>query len=62
MPNVTMCMNDECVMRKECLRYVATPGKYSQSFSFYKPNADGTCEDKIEIQQNAQDEQRKDKK
>lgn len=42
MPDITMCMNDECHLAKECYRHEATPSDW-QSYGMFKPNADGTC-------------------
>lgn len=36
MPDITMCENFECPLRKICYRYRAVPSDY-QSFSFFTP-------------------------
>jgi hypothetical protein len=66
MPRITMCMNDECDMRHECFRHLAMPNKYHQSYSWFRPNEDGFCEDKLELPSDSKliklNEQREDKK
>lgn len=43
MPDITMCMNTSCELRKSCYRYRANPSKYRQSYSLLVPE-DGICE------------------
>lgn len=38
MPDISMCLNDRCVKRKECYRYMAVPSTYIQSFNPYSPD------------------------
>lgn len=37
MPDITMCINDSCPLRKKCYRYRAVPSKYRQSFCRFEP-------------------------
>jgi hypothetical protein len=43
MADVTMCKNEDCKMKNNCYRYIATPDKHSQSYLF-DPKTD--CENK----------------
>lgn len=36
MPDITMCVNNECPLRKYCYRYLAVPDQW-QSYSFFIP-------------------------
>ena len=41
MPDISMCMNERCVRRKECYRYMAIPFKI-QTYSDFRP-INGKC-------------------
>ena len=43
MPDIEMCMNEECPLKKKCYRYTAIPTAYVQSYSMYKPDEEGEC-------------------
>lgn len=43
MPDISMCMNDECHLAKECYRHEAKPGEW-QSYSYFRPNEAGDCD------------------
>ena len=43
MPDISMCMNDECHLAKECYRHEATPSDW-QSFGYFRPNEVGGCD------------------
>lgn len=44
MPDIAMCMNQECPLRERCYRFKAEPNPYRQSYLVdMKPQADGTC-------------------
>lgn len=43
MPDMTMCVNSTCPLRRMCYRYRAVPDKYWQSFAEFKPDGD-SCE------------------
>ena len=42
MPNISMCMNDECHLAKECYRHEAKPSEW-QSYSYFHPDDAGEC-------------------
>ena len=47
MPDITMCMNAECPVRKRCYRYVVRPSEDNQSYAMFKPkkeNGDVSCD------------------
>lgn len=43
MPDISMCMNTTCPLRDKCYRATAVPNEYTQSYSVFNLNADGTC-------------------
>lgn len=43
MPDISLCVNDKCPLRKECYRFTAIPSDFLQSYTFFNLNADGTC-------------------
>lgn len=43
MADITMCANNICEIRYSCVRYLATPNKYNQSY-LWKPS--DNCEKK----------------
>lgn len=45
MPDISMCLNEECPMRFECYRFTATPSPYAQRYADFKPNKNGNCDD-----------------
>ena len=55
MPDISMCKNTTCPLRKDCYRFTAIPTPYRQSYSFYKPeNVKGkvTCTYQMKIYNN----------
>ena len=36
MPDITMCNNDTCPLRKDCYRHEAEPNPYRQSYTMFK--------------------------
>lgn len=49
MPDISMCDNASCVMRNECLRYLALPSML-QSFCHFMPDPpDQGCEYFIQV-------------
>lgn len=40
MPDISMCLNDECKFKKDCYRFTAKPGEFMQTYSLFK------CKDK----------------
>lgn len=37
MPDITMCINDDCSLREKCYRYMAQPFPHGQSWGNFKP-------------------------
>ena len=44
MPDITMCSNTKCELRKNCYRYLAYSSKYRQSYFLTMSPKDGKCE------------------
>ena len=44
MPDISMCQNEECPLRKKCYRYTATPNEHLQAYGWFKPDKEGKCE------------------
>jgi hypothetical protein len=44
MPDITMCNGKNCNLASTCLRYKATPSKYSQNYFTEAPIEDGKCD------------------
>ena len=46
MPDITMCINDDCPLRHSCYRYMATPSYMRQAYCNFTPkkNAKGKVE------------------
>ena len=44
MADISKCNGFECSIRNECYRYTAKENDLCQSWSTYKPNKDGTCD------------------
>ena len=44
MPDIAMCKNETCKLKKECYRYMAEPSKYRQAYADIKPNKKGECD------------------
>ncbi len=36
MPDITLCNNEECLQKKSCYRFTATPNPYYQSYATFK--------------------------
>lgn len=36
MPDITMCLNEDCIKNKKCYRYIAIPSDL-QSYSIFEP-------------------------
>lgn len=49
MPDISMCANSECPMKKDCYRNPASGTKPSlmQSWSAFAPDKDGNCENYV---------------
>ena len=37
MPDFTMCQNSDCPLNLVCHRFIATPNKFAQSYSYFEP-------------------------
>jgi len=48
MPDISMCVNEECSIKSECYRYMAKPNVLWQVYSDFKP-VDGKCGNFMEI-------------
>lgn len=55
MPDISMCLNHECTLRKYCYRYRAKPEPYGQSYADFIQNRDGTCDDFWDAREYVQD-------
>ena len=49
MAGISKCTNNQCLLRKDCLRYRIYPSVLFQSYSDYKPNKKGNCDKFLEI-------------
>ena len=49
MPDISMCTNDKCFMRKSCYRFMAEPNRYSQSYIEFKPDENGQCDEFLKL-------------
>ena len=43
MPDLSMCQNEKCLMKKTCYRFTAVPS-IRQVYADFKPDANGKCE------------------
>lgn len=43
MPDISMCTNNKCILKKKCYRYIAIPN-IMQSYSSFNPNDKGECD------------------
>lgn len=43
MPGFSMCSNKDCKFKDDCLRFKAIPNDY-QSYTYFAPNVNGTCD------------------
>ncbi len=49
MPDITICVNKICPLRKQCYRYLVMPGRY-QSYSHFTYNVEeNSCENFVPI-------------
>lgn len=48
MPDIAMCLNEECPLKETCYRFTATPSEYWQSYMDFKYE-DG-CKDYIKVE------------
>lgn len=43
MPDISLCSNNNCPLRKGCYRATAIPSDFLQSYTVFNLNEDGTC-------------------
>ena len=51
MPDISMCMNNDCPLKEKCRRHEASgtkPNPYMQAYTVYKYNSDNTCPEFME--------------
>lgn len=51
MPDITMCLNDDCPLKDKCYRHTAIPKEYWQSyanFEYVVKDGEVICEDYYE--------------
>lgn len=44
MPDITMCVNEECKIKLKCFRHEAKPNALYQSYSMFMPTNELSCE------------------
>lgn len=44
MPDISMCLNEECPLKDRCYRFTATPNEDWQSYAEFAPDENGECE------------------
>ena len=44
MPDMTMCLNEDCKMKRKCYRHEAKPASPQQPYARFVPEDDGECE------------------
>ena len=50
MPDISMCLNNECASRERCYRFKAKPSEYQQAYTEFKPlPGRDRCESFMEI-------------
>lgn len=45
MSDISMCINEDCTLKKKCHRYTAPVNEFYQTYAEFKQDQDGTCED-----------------
>lgn len=58
MPDISMCMNEECTQKETCYRYKAKPSNW-QSYADFK-QVDGRCEAYWEVEDEDSEDRRRD--
>jgi len=48
MPDISMCLNNECHLAKECYRHEVKPSEW-QSYSYFRPDEVGECHNFLPI-------------
>jgi hypothetical protein len=44
MPDITMCLNSCCTLKKNCYRFQAQPNPFSQAYNEFEQDDDEYCE------------------
>lgn len=44
MPDISLCVNDNCPLRQDCLRFNADPDSLWQSYGDFEPDDEGNCD------------------
>lgn len=44
MPDISMCQNEACPLKKNCYRYTARPSSFLQTYGYFKPDEEGKCD------------------
>jgi hypothetical protein len=44
MPDISLCLNEDCKLKMKCYRYTATPNEWRQSYTFFKPDSENSCQ------------------
>jgi hypothetical protein len=61
MPDISMCMGNDCPIKENCYRYKAEPSKY-QSYFMEAPYKDGDCSHYWEMEMSSKTSKKVDKK
>lgn len=44
MADITICKNEDCIIREDCYRYMVLPDDKYQSYAIFLPNQRGSCD------------------
>lgn len=44
MPDISLCINEKCTIKKNCYRHTAKPSEIWQSVIHFEQNKDKTCD------------------
>lgn len=59
MPDISMCANKECPLKKTCYRYNATPSEFRQSYAKFEYDKDtNSCDYYVKDVKNGKDNTR----
>ena len=48
MSDITKCQNSYCKLKEKCLRWIASPNQYYQSYAMFEP-LNGKCDMLLEV-------------
>jgi hypothetical protein len=48
MPDISMCLNQNCLLKEKCYRFKANPSTFWQSYTNFIPDKSGKCDSYIE--------------